>query len=75
MDCIWNIIIDSAGIANTNTIFNLLCAVALFPALKLFEKLSYRIVKDEPIVAGKYDEMLDALNPVFISTPAIAFGR
>ena len=75
LDGIWNSIIDSGGIANTNTIFNLLCAVALFPALKLFEKLSYRIVKDEPIVAGKYDEMLDALNPVFISTPAIAFGR
>lgn len=75
LDGIWNSTIDSGGIANTNTIFNLLCAVALFPALKLFEKLSYRIVKDEPVVAGKYDEMLDALNPVFISTPAIAFGR
>lgn len=22
-----------------------------------------------PVTAGKYDEMLDALNPVFISTP------
>lgn len=75
LEGIWNSTIDSGGIANTNTIFNLLCAVALFPALKLFEKLSYRIVKDEPVAAGKYDEMLDALNPVFISTPAIAFGR
>lgn len=75
LDGIWNSTIDSGGIANTNTIFNLLCAVVLFPALRLFEKLSYRIVKDEPVVAGKYDEMLDALNPVFISTPAIAFGR
>lgn len=75
LDGIWMRTIDSGGIANTNTIFNLACAILLFPALKLFEKLSYRIVKDEPVPAGKYDEMLDALNPVFISTPAIAFGR
>ena len=75
LDGIWSSTIDSGGIANTNTIFNLLCAIILFPALKPFEKLSHKIVRDVPVAAGKYDEMLDALNPVFISTPAIAFGR
>lgn len=72
---IWNGAIHSGGIANTNTIFNLSCAVLLLPFVGIYEKLSYKIVKDEPAVAGKYDEMLDALNPVFISTPALAFGR
>ena len=75
LDSIWNNAIHSGGIANANTIFNLSCAVILFPMLGTYEKISYRLVKDEPAVSGKYDEMLDALNPVFISTPALAFGR
>lgn len=75
LDGIWNGTIDSGGIANTNTIFNLACAILLFPALRIYEKLSHKIVKDEPAAVGKYDEMLDALNPVFVSTPALAFAR
>jgi len=75
LDSIWNSPIRSGGIANTNSVFNLTCAVLLLPMVGIFEKLSYRLVKDEPEKAGKYDEMLDALNPVFISTPALAFGR
>lgn len=75
LDGIWNSTIHSGGIANMNTVFNLVCAVLLLPLVGMYERLSYRIVKDAPVVAGKYDEMLDALNPVFISTPALAFGR
>lgn len=75
LDSLWNSTIHSGGIANTNTIFNLSCAILLFPALKLYERLSHRIVKDEPAAAGKYDEMLDALNPVFAGTPALALAR
>ncbi len=75
LDGLWNSVIHSGGIANTNTIFNLSCAILLFPALNIYEKLSHRIVKDEPATVGKYDELLDSLNPLFFSTPAIAFGR
>lgn len=75
LDGIWDNTILSGGIANTNTIFNLVCAIVLLPFVGVFEKLSYRIVRDKPAAAGKYDEMLDALNPVFISTPALAFAR
>ncbi len=75
LDSIWNSTIHSGGIANTNTIFNLSCAILLLPLVGIYEKISYKIVKDEPVASGKYDEMLDALNPVFISTPALAFGR
>ena len=75
LESVWNSAIHSGGIANTNTIFNLSCAVLLLPFVRIYEKISYRIVKEEPAVAGKYDELLDALNPVFISTPALAFGR
>ncbi len=76
LDGFWDKAIYSGGIANTNTIFNLACAVLLFPALGLFEKLSYKLVKEKKNAeSGKYDELLDALSPVFFSTPAIAFGR
>lgn len=75
LDGIWNRVIYSAGIANTNTLFNLACAILLFPALNLFEKLSHRLVKDEPTAVGKYDTLIDALNPAFFNTPALAFGR
>lgn len=75
LDGLWDASIRSGGIANTNTIFNLSCALLLFPLLSVYERVSHRIVKDEPVAVGKYDEMLDALNPVFFSTPALAFAR
>ena len=70
---LWDRVIDSGDIANTNTVFNLSCAILLFPALNLYEKISHRLVKDEP--AEKYGELQDAFNPVFFSTPALALGR
>ena len=72
---LWDRVVDSGSIANTNTVFNLSCAILLFPALNLYERISHRLVKDEPAAAGEYNELLDALNPVVFSTPALAFGR
>ena len=72
---LWDRAVDSGSIANTNTVFNLSCAILLFPALNLYERISHKLVKDEPAAAGEYNELLDALNPVFFSTPALAFGR
>ncbi len=75
LNALWNSTIHSGGIANTNTVFNLACALLLFPALPLYEKASHKLVREKPVSAGKYEEMLDALNPVFVATPAIAFAR
>ncbi len=75
LDGIWDSTIHSGGIANTNTVFNLLCAFLLLPFVGIYEKISQKLVKDKPAATGKYDEMLDSLNPIFISTPAVAFGR
>ena len=72
---IWDQPIYSGGIANAHTIFNLACAFVLLPFVGIYENISHRLIKNEPAAQGKYDEMLDALNPVFISTPAMAFGR
>ena len=72
LDFIWNTPLKSGGIANTNTVFNLGCAVLLLPMVRIYRKLSYKIVKDEPAKEFKYADKLSALNPVFFSTPALA---
>lgn len=75
LDGLWSRAIYSGGIANTNTIFNLSCALLLFPALGLYERLSHRLIKDPPAAATGANEKLEALSPVFFRTPALAFGR
>ena len=72
LDSLWERSVNSSIIANTNTIFNLGCALALFPMLTTYERLSRRIVKDEPVKQSKYKDVTDALNPVFYNTPALA---
>ena len=72
LDNLWETTVNSGIIANTNTIFNLVCAILLMPLLGVFEKLSRIIVKDETAKRGKYADKLDSLNPVFFSTPALA---
>lgn len=72
LDGIWNMIVTPGSVANTNTIFNLSCAILLFPMLSVYEKLSRRIVKDEPVGEFKYQDKVEALNPAFFSTPALA---
>jgi len=74
LDAIWDKPINSGGIANTNTIFNLSCAVLLFPLIGVYEKLSRIIVKDEKVPENKYAEKLATLNPAFAATPAIALN-
>ena len=71
---LWDRTVNSGMIANTNTIFNLTCSLCLFPMLPVYEKLSRRIVRDEPVPVKeeKYREALDALNPSFLNTPALA---
>lgn len=75
LDGLWNTTVNSGMIANTNTIFNLVCAFLLFPAFGLYEKLSDKIVKkDKDTTENKYDEVIKGLNPVFFSTPALALN-
>lgn len=68
LDGIWDSAIHSSGIANANTVFNLACAFLLLPFVGIYEKIGNRLIKSEPLPAGKYDELLSSLNPVFIST-------
>ncbi|MDO4415940.1 MAG: Na/Pi cotransporter family protein [Erysipelotrichaceae bacterium] len=72
LDGIWYETVNSGRIANANTIFNLASAVILLPTVSVFEKLSMKIIKDEPVTPNPYKDKLDALNPAFFSTPALA---
>ena len=69
---LWALPVTSGIIANTNTVFNLSCAILLLPLLGVYEKLARRIIKDEPESEDKYKEKLDSLSPAFFTTPALA---
>ncbi len=72
LDWIWNQTVDAGIIANTNTIFNLSCAFVCFPIIGQYEKISRKLIGDEPETEDPYRDTLDALNPVFFETPALA---
>ena len=69
---LWDATVNSGMIANTNTVFNLACAICLFPMLRVYEKMSDRIVSKKKEKADPHGELLEALNPVFFTTPALA---
>lgn len=72
LDGLWNRTVNSGMIANTNTIFNLACAICLFPMLRVYEALSDRIVGKEKVAPDPHRDLIEALNPVFYTTPALA---
>ena len=72
LDKLWDSTVNSGVIANTNTIFNLACALCLLPMLSVYEKLSDRIVRKEKREVDPHAELIEALNPVFFTTPALA---
>ena len=71
---LWGQTVNSGMIADMNTVFNLGSAVILFPFIGACERLSRRLVKDEPVPENPYKEKLDALNPAFYATPALALN-
>ena len=79
LDGLWHRTVYSGDIANTNTVFNLSCALLMFPMLGVYEKLSRKLVKDEPVEAkaaahSPEPGVLDSLNPVFLATPGLALN-
>ena len=72
LDGIWYETVNPGRIANANTVFNLASALILLPVVKPFENLTLKMIKDDPEPDNKYKDKLDALNPAFFSTPALA---
>ncbi|MCR4673050.1 MAG: Na/Pi cotransporter family protein [Lachnospiraceae bacterium] len=65
-------VMSPGSIANINTVFNLVCAVVLFPALNAMKNLSRKIIKDAPAEVSPAAALLDSLSPTFFDTPALA---
>ena len=70
----WGSTVDSGGIANFQTIFNLLTAVVLLPFTNQLVKLSKAIVKEEPEKVARHSELLILDEKLFIS-PAVALSE
>ena len=70
----WSASVDSGGIANFQTIFNLVTAIVLIPFADQLVKLSMVIVKDEKQAAPRHPELLTLDEKLYIS-PAMALGE
>ena len=73
-EAFWNASIDSGGIANFQTIFNLLTAIALLPFTNLLVKMSIWFVKDDKEKAPVHPELYTLDEKLFIS-PTVAVGE
>ena len=70
----WAANVDSGGIANFQTVFNLLTAVVLIPFSGLLVKLSALLVRDDKIPAPRHPELLTLDEKLYIS-PAVALAE
>ena len=70
----WTAIVDSGGIANFQTIFNLITAIVLIPFADYMVKLSLKVVKDEPEKVHNHPELYTLDSKLYIS-PTVAVGE
>ena len=70
----WTAIVDSGGIANFQTIFNLITAIILIPFADHLVKLSMKVVKEEPEKSHNHPELYTLDEKLYIS-PAVAVGE
>ena len=70
----WVKTVDSGGIANFQTIFNLITAVVLVPFVDVLVKLSVMMVKDEKEEAPRHPELMTLHENLYIS-PAVAVAE
>lgn len=68
---LWESFVNSGGIANFQTIFNLLTAFILLPFTALLVKASCKIIKDDSTGEDKYPE-LAALDIKLMISPTVA---
>lgn len=73
-EAFWTANVDSGGIANFQTIFNLVTAIVLIPFSGLLVKLSTLLVKDEPEKPHRHPELLTLDEKLYIS-PAVALAE
>ena len=70
----WNAAVDSGGIANFQTIFNLITAIVLIPFTGLLVKISMLVVKEEPEKPIRHPE-LHTLDEKLYIAPTMAVNE
>ena len=70
----WIATVDSGGIANFQTVFNLLTAVVLIPFVNVLVKISLMLVKDEKAEDQRHPELYTLHENLYIS-PAVAVAE
>lgn len=73
-EAFWTASIDSGGIANFQTVFNLITAVILIPFNAWLVRLAVLLVKDEKETEVKHPELFTLDENLYIS-PAVALGE
>ena len=71
---LWGSSVNSGGIADFQTIFNLLTAIALLPFTNFLVWIACKVVKDKDEAVTVYPE-LAALDRKLMGVPAVAFGE
>ena len=74
IDRLWDTVVTSGGIANTSSVFNIACAILLLPTTGALERISKRVVKDDPISGRKPALELASLDKAFYKSPALALS-
>ena len=76
-DNIWNMTLDSGGVANVHGMFRLIPAVVLLPFSGLFAKISEELVKDVPLDEEDIliEENLKELDPRLVTNPTLALSQ
>ncbi|MBO5337920.1 MAG: Na/Pi cotransporter family protein [Lachnospiraceae bacterium] len=75
MPDLWEGIVDSGGIADFQTIFNLVTAIVLLPFTGLLVKIACAIVKDDKEEEGEKYQELAALDSKLMMTPPLALAE
>lgn len=70
----WNRSVDSGGIANFQTVFNLLTAAVLIPFNGVLVKLAMALIKDEQVNPHNHPELYTLNENLYIS-PAVAVAE
>ncbi len=73
-EAFWVATVDSGGIANFQTVFNLITAIVLLPFTNLLVKLSLLVFKDEKEKLPVHPELHTLDEKLYIS-PAVALGE
>ena len=74
LDSLWNATLTSGGIANTSSLFNIICAILLLPTTGALERISRKLVKDDPVSGRKPVTELASLDKAFYKAPALALS-